>query len=76
MNIQIDPNVAQLKPSATLAMHQRANAMRSDGELITHFGFGQSPFTVPASIAIAATAVANDFNNFILGLQLIIEFGV
>ena len=53
MNIQIDPNVAQLKPSATLAMHQRANAMRSDGELITHFGFGQSPFPVPDSIAEA-----------------------
>ncbi|PDH37729.1 MAG: aminotransferase class I/II [OM182 bacterium MED-G24] len=55
-NVQIDHNIAGLKPSATLAMHQRANAMRARGDLISHFGFGQSPFPVPGKIAEALAA--------------------
>jgi aspartate aminotransferase len=43
-------NVRSLGISATLAINERAKAMRDDGRLVYHFGLGQSPFPVPESV--------------------------
>jgi aspartate/methionine/tyrosine aminotransferase len=46
----LNPPVLRGKESATLAINQRALQMRREGNDITHFGFGQSPFPVPDAI--------------------------
>ena len=46
----INKNISQLKPSATLLINEKVKVLRSNGEKIYHFGFGQSPFPVPNNI--------------------------
>lgn len=42
----VNPHIANLKESATLAINQAALQARRQGEMVCHFGFGQSPFEV------------------------------
>jgi aspartate aminotransferase len=46
----LNPLVLSLKESATLAINLKALGLRAAGQKVYHFGFGQSPFPVPASI--------------------------
>ncbi len=46
----LNPLVLSLKESATLAINEKARALRAEGRDIYHFGFGQSPFAVPEII--------------------------
>jgi aspartate/methionine/tyrosine aminotransferase len=49
--IQVNKNILQLKPSATLAINQKVKELRDMGEKVCHFGFGQSPFKIHHSIS-------------------------
>jgi len=48
--LEINKNISQLKPSATLLINEAIKKLRRDGEKIYHFGFGQSPFPIPKNI--------------------------
>ncbi len=48
--LEINKNISQLKPSATLLINEAVKKLRRDGEKIYHFGFGQSPFPIPKKI--------------------------
>ena len=50
---RINKHLESLKPSATLAINEGVKAMRSEGETVYHFGFGQSPFPVHPKIVQA-----------------------
>jgi len=49
--LDINNNISQLKPSATLLINEKVKDLRANGEKIVHFGFGQSPFPVHKKIA-------------------------
>jgi aspartate aminotransferase len=49
----LTPNVKGLTPSATVAINDRANALREQGRDIFKLGLGQSPFPVPESVVDA-----------------------
>jgi aspartate/methionine/tyrosine aminotransferase len=49
-SVALNPNVINLKESSTLAINQTVKELRSKGEEVVHFGFGQSPFPVPERI--------------------------
>jgi len=51
--IHLNPKVKDLKPSATLTINERCDALRREGRAITKFGLGQSPFPVPESVVQA-----------------------
>ena len=42
--------IKNLKPSSTLLINEKSNKLESEGKKIFKFGFGQSPFNVPADI--------------------------
>ena len=46
----INKNIASLKQSSTLLINEKVKELRRKGETISHFGFGQSPFPIHASI--------------------------
>ncbi|MBE0645017.1 MAG: aminotransferase class I/II-fold pyridoxal phosphate-dependent enzyme [Bacteroidetes bacterium] len=46
-------NVRGLKPSATLAINERSNALRREGKTVYKLGLGQSPFPVPECVVNA-----------------------
>jgi aspartate aminotransferase len=46
-------NVRGLKPSATVAINERSNALIAAGRTVYKLGLGQSPFPVPASVVEA-----------------------
>ncbi len=46
-------DVRGLKPSATVAINDRSNALRQQGRRIYKLGLGQSPFPVPAPVVQA-----------------------
>ena len=48
--IKVNKFIQNLKPSATLAINQKVNLLRSEGKDIHHFGFGQSPFPIHHNI--------------------------
>lgn len=48
--LQLNLNVRGLKPSATLAINERSNALREAGRMIHKLGLGQSPFPVPEEV--------------------------
>jgi len=62
--IQINRNITQLKPSATLAINEKVKELRQKGEVVFHFGFGQSPFKIHHSIT--ATLKKHVDNNHYL----------
>lgn len=51
--IQYNPALSTLSPSATLAINQTVQAKRATDHDIVHFGFGESPFKVPRLIVDA-----------------------
>ena len=54
------PNVAQLRPSATIAVSARAKALKAEGRQIIDLGVGEPDFDTPDFIkAAAARAVAS-----------------
>ena len=52
----ISDNVAQMKPSSTLAAMQAADAMRAAGVNVVDFGAGEPDFDTPDNIKDAAAA--------------------
>lgn len=61
----INPRVAGLKRSATLAINERSNALRKEGRRVYKLGLGQSPFPVPDSVVeeLRAHAHEKDYLN-------------
>lgn len=53
MKFQINRNITQLKPSATLVINERSNALIEAGKKVVKLGFGQSPFPVPPIVVNA-----------------------
>ncbi len=49
-DVELNPNVRGLEPSATLAIHERSAEIRQSGRKIFRLGFGQSPFPVPEPV--------------------------
>ena len=49
----IKKNIRGLKPSATLAINEKAKKLLKQGNKIFNFGFGQSPFPIPEKIVSA-----------------------
>jgi len=62
MNKFIKDQIAQLKPSATLAMNEESNRLIRNGKKVYKFGFGQSPFPIPESVISALKNNANKHN--------------
>jgi len=50
---RLNPNVAGLRPSATLAINERSAQLINEGREIIRLGLGQSPFPVPPSVTDA-----------------------
>jgi aspartate aminotransferase len=48
--MKINQHISELKPSATLLINEKVRELRNNGQEITHFGFGQSPFPIHQSI--------------------------
>ena len=59
MNKFIKDQIAQLKPSATLAINEESNRLIRSGKKVYKFGFGQSPFPIPESVISALKNNAN-----------------
>ena len=57
---RLNPRFLAVKESATLAINQRARALRQAGQLICHLGFGESPFPVPSSMVEALKTHARE----------------
>ena len=53
------PNTTELKPSATLAIHEKSSRLKAEGRKIYQLGFGQSPFPVPELVVEALRANAH-----------------
>ena len=66
---RINKHLESLKPSATLAINERVKALRSQGESICHFGFGQSPFPIHPKIVQSLQAAA-EHNSYLPSLGL------
>jgi aspartate/methionine/tyrosine aminotransferase len=58
--LEIDPVFSKVEASATLAINERARALRAAGETVWHFGFGESPFPVPAPMQAALRDAAGE----------------
>ena len=56
-------NFSNITPSATLSLNDRINKMTADGNEITHFGFGGSPFPIPPFMinALQENAYKNEY---------------
>ena len=50
MKSLIKKNILKLKPSSTLVINEKAKELIKSGKKVYQFGFGQSPFPVPAKI--------------------------
>lgn len=51
--MKINKDIFSLKPSATLEINEKVKALRKEGEIVNHFGFGQSPFPIHNDIVEA-----------------------
>ena len=72
--IHLNPTVQGLKPSATLAINERSDALRREGKTITKFGLGQSPFPVPPSVVQALKDNAHQKDYLpVMGLRELME---
>ena len=67
--MKINPNIQELKPSATLAINENVKLLRSQGKSVVHFGFGQSPFPIHPEIVTALKEEAAN-NNYLPSLGL------
>ena len=52
-DVHLNLNVRGMPPSATLAINERANALRQSGREVFKLGLGQSPFPVPDCVVEA-----------------------
>jgi aspartate/methionine/tyrosine aminotransferase len=70
----INQNILSLKQSATLLINEKVKELRINGKEISHFGFGQSPFPIHASIVAALRENAEN-NHYlpVAGLQKLRE---
>lgn len=50
LNVHLNPNVSDLKPSATVAINDLSNELKRKGREIFKLGLGQSPFPVPEPV--------------------------
>jgi aspartate aminotransferase len=50
LEVHLNLNVRGMRPSATVAINERSNALRRQGREIFKLGLGQSPFPVPTSL--------------------------
>ena len=57
---KLNPRLADVCESATLAMNNKSRAMRSAGRPVVMFGFGQSPFPVHARMRAALARFAGE----------------
>jgi aspartate aminotransferase len=53
VDVHLNPNVKDLKPSATVAINDLSNELKRQGKKIFKLGLGQSPFPVPEPVAQA-----------------------
>lgn len=60
---RIAARVAQITPSATLAVDSKAKALRAQGEPVIGFGAGEPDFPTPDYIVEAAAAATRDVRN-------------
>ena len=51
--INLNLNIRSLKPSATLLINERSNALIQAGRKVYKLGLGQSPFPVPEPVVEA-----------------------
>jgi aspartate/methionine/tyrosine aminotransferase len=58
-NVDVDERVRALKPSATLAIHEKSARLKAEGRKVYQLGFGQSPFPVPDAVVEALRANAH-----------------
>ncbi len=61
--VHLNLNVRGLNPSATLAVNERSNDLRTEGRMVYKLGLGQSPFPVvlPVVEALRANAFQKDY---------------
>jgi len=73
--LEINKDISQLKPSATLLINEAVKKLRAEGEKIYHFGFGQSPFPIPSKIvkSLKKNAKCNHYLPTVGLLELRIE---
>ena len=57
--LPINANISRLKPSATLVINERSNALLEAGKKVYKLGFGQSPFPVPNKVVESLKANAH-----------------
>ena len=69
--MKINQNISGLKPSATLLINEKVKELRTKGQEITHFGFGQSPFPIHQSIV--EELKNNATNNHYLPVNGLVE---
>ncbi len=62
-DVHLNLNVRGMKPSATVAINERSDAIRQEGRQVFKLGLGQSPFPVPAPIVeeLRANAFQKDY---------------
>ena len=56
MTFELSRRVQAMKPSATLAMTQKANELKAQGVDVIAFGVGEPDFSTPPAICEAAKA--------------------
>lgn len=59
-NVRFSPNIASLKPSATLALAARARQMQADGRSLVDLSAGEPAFDTPAYAAEAGIAAIRE----------------
>jgi len=59
MKPYINKNISGLRPSATLAINEKSQALIDAGKEVIRLGFGQSPFPVPEEVTAALKANAH-----------------
>ena len=69
--MKINQKISGLKPSATLLINEKVKELRTKGQEITHFGFGQSPFPIHQSIV--EELKNNATNNHYLPVNGLVE---
>lgn len=62
-DVHINLNIRGMKPSATVAINERSNALLAQGRNIYKLGLGQSPFPVPEPVVeeLKANAYQKDY---------------
>lgn len=61
--VHLNLNVRGMKPSATVAINERSDALRREGRQVFKLGLGQSPFPVPSPVVeeLRANAFQKDY---------------